>query len=579
MNAPRLVNTSACAALLAALGGTLGASRALAQDAPPLPIDASAPSTPLAAPAQQDDEHVAVPCTVTGVAGASVFVDVGSDDGLEPGDRVRIEPVGRPVVIAAVRAVSSASARLELESGGPVDVGDSGSVFVPRARLARGDEQRAATGAVPAHPPWTHPPESWSSDQPLLAPSTSAREREATRRGSLFAQFDATFDREGGDSTSTFARTGLDAEWWNQLGRGETIEFDGEIVARSFETDVDSDDETRLRLQRLSYSEGGDREQATRWQAGRFLQTGFVEFGLLDGVEVTRRVSGPWHVGASLGLLPEPTFELGSGDDTQIALFARRERTTSTGIAYGIGYQKSFHHGDADRDLLALDADWAPTRTFTLHSNALVDFYTSNERAKSAGLELTELHLFGNWRVTPRTSVFLSHDRTRLPDVVRAGFEDLPIDVLTSERFERTGARVQHRVTDSLRVSARADLWRNENDDGAGAEVRGDWSGLPWHGANFGAALFTNEGSFTDVTGVRFVFDQYTSVGSWRLAWEVSQNAITSAVVGDDSLLEQSLRASWDHGFGKNSVSLYLEQFFGDGQDATSLGLYLRRGL
>jgi protein involved in polysaccharide export with SLBB domain len=578
MNTPHVVNTALGAALVAALG----ASHTLAQDAPPLALDAvasAAEASSASAATQQDDEHVAVPCTVTGVAGASVFVDVGSDDGLEPGDRVRIEPVGRPAVIAAVRAVSSGSARLEIESGGPVDVGDTGNVFVPRARFAALEQRAAASGDVPAHPPWTHPPEEWSSDKPLLAPSTSAKEREATRKGSLFAQFDATFDREGGDSTSTFARTGLDAEWWNQLGRGETIEFDGEIVARAFDTDADSDDETRLRLQRLSYSEGGDREQATRWQAGRFLQSGFVEFGLLDGVEVTRRVSGPWHVGASLGLLPEPTFELGSGDDLQIAFFARRERTTSTGIAYGIGYQKSFHHGDADRDLLALDADWAPTKAFTLHSNALVDFYTSDERAKSAGLELTELHLFGNWRVNPRTNVSLSHDRTRLPDVLRAGFEDLPADVLASERFERTGARVQHRFTDDFRLSARADLWRNEYDDGAGGELRGDWKGLPWQGANFAAALFTNEGSFTDVTGVRFVFDQYTSVGSWRLAWEIAQSALSSAVVGDDTLLEQSLRASWDHGFGRTSVSLYLEQFFGDGQDATSLGLYVRRGL
>jgi hypothetical protein len=286
---------------LAALLVTLGAATVRAQDAPPLPIEASATSAPQQPDGQQgeqQDEQVAVPCTVTGVAGASVFVDVGSDDGLEPGDRVRLEPVGRPTVIAAVRAVSSTSARIELESGGPVDVGDTGNVFVPRARLARIDEEEAATGDVPEHPPWAHPPEAWPSDRPLLAPSTSAAERDATRRGSLFAQFDATFDREGTDSTSTFARTGLDAEWWNHLGRGETFEFDGEVVMRSFETDIDSDDETRLRLQRLSYSEGGDRERATRWRVGRFLQSGFVEFGLLDGVEVTRRVEGPWHVGA-----------------------------------------------------------------------------------------------------------------------------------------------------------------------------------------------------------------------------------------------------------------------------------------
>jgi len=585
MSASRLAVTACGAAWLAL------AAQARAQEAPPLPIDAAAPVAGSAAgtapePALRQEgaaaepQDVLVPCTVTGTSGASIFVDVGSTQGLEPGDRVRFEPFGRPAAFGAVRAVSSTSARVELESGGPVDVGDTGAVAVPRARLdALAAAQTPPPPGVPEHPPWTHPPEEWSSSTPLLAPSATARERRATRRGSLFLQYDATFDREGTDSTSQFARAGLDATWENLLARGETIDFDGEVVARSFDSGADSDDDARLRLQRLSYAEGGGRSLPTRWQAGRFLQSGFVEFGLLDGVEVTRRTGAAWHVGASLGLLPEPTFELDSGDDTQIALYARRERTGPTGLAYGVGYQKTFHDGSADRDLLAVDADWQPARAFTLHGAMLVDVYTSNERAKDSGLELTELHLFGNWRVDERTTVGLSHDRTRLPDIERAGFVEIPADVLREQRFERTGARVSRRVTDDLRLSARFDQWRSQDDDGLGGELRGDWSGLPWRGANLAAAVSSNQGTFSDVTALRLALDQATTIGSWRLAWELARNELTSAVVGEDSLLEQSLRASFDTRLGRTSLSLYVEQFFGDGQDATSLGLHLRRGL
>ncbi|QDU83308.1 hypothetical protein Pla163_04060 [Planctomycetes bacterium Pla163] len=539
--------------------------------------------------AEQEDVELGV--VVTGVAGDSVFVDVGRDGGLEPGDRVQFEPAGRPVVIGEVRSVSSTSARVELVSGGnELDVGDGGVVRVPLARLqalvaedAPTDPTDAAEGTdVPEHPPWTLTMDEWGNDLPLLAPPRAATpsEREIRTRGRYFLQADRTWDREGGRTTSTFTRGGLDASWENLFGEGGMLELDAEIVMRRFETELDSDDETQLRLQRFSYAVGGDRQRPTRVQVGRFLQRGFVEFGLLDGIEVARRGGSgdghTWTLGGSLGLLPEPSFDLNTGRDAQIALFARRDSTQRTGLSYGVGYQKSFHDAAADRDLLAFDADWRPTEHHSVHASALVDWYTSGERALDAGPDLTELHVFGTWRPDTRSGVSLSLDRTRPPDIDRAAFAAIPPDLLREQLFERVGLRGWHRLTDDLRITARVDAWRNQDDDGGGAELRLNQRDLFWKSLEGSATVFANDGTFTSIRGLRLGLDQTSSIGRFNLAWELVSSEQDGVVLGNTEQVEQTLRAGWDHSFGRTSTSLYAEHFFGDGRDATSAGFYLQ---
>lgn len=552
------------------------------------PFLAEATAAEPAEVAEQDDD-VELAVVVTGVAAGSVFVDVGRDGGLEPGDRVRFEPAGRSVVIGEVRSVSSTSARVELVSGGTeLDVGDSGSVRVPLARLEALVAEDAPTDPapegsdVPEHPPWTLTMDDWGNDLPLLAPprGASRSEREVRTRGRYFLQGDRTWDREGGDTTSTFGRAGLDATWENLFGEGGVLELDAEIVLRTFETEIDSDSESQLRLQRFSFAVGGDRQRPTRVQIGRFLQRGFVEFGLLDGIEVARRggsgAGHSWTFGGSLGLLPEPSFDLNTGRDAQIALFARRDSTRRTGFSYGLGYQKSFHDAAADRDLLAFDADWRPTERHSVHASALVDWYSSGERAVDAGPNLTELHVFGTWRPDSRSGVSLSLDRTRPPDIDRAAFSAIPPELLREQIFERVGLRGWHRLTDDLRIAGRLDTWRNQDDDGGGAELRLTQRDLVWKSLEGSAALFANDGTFTSIRGVRLGLDQTSSIGRFDLSWELVSSEQDGVVLGNSEQVEQSLRAGWDHSFGRTSTSLYAEHFFGDGRDATSAGFYLQ---
>lgn len=539
-----------------------------------------------AAGGQEGRELARIEVTVTSAVGRSVFLDRGSDDGLVPGDRVRLLPHGRAALEAEVRSVARASARAELVLDEVVEPGTPGEVLVPAERLRALEEQRAAPAppAVPEHPPWTAPPESWSSEVPLLAPpaAPAAAERELEMGGSTFLQLDGTLDREGDSSREAFARSGADVYWENPFGRGGRLDLDVELVHRSVSFDDQSEDEsqTRLRLQRFSYLWGGTREAPRSWEIGRFLQRGFPEFGLLDGVELAQRFGIAHRVGLTAGYLPEHDLELSTGEDAQLAAYVRRDVVDGGGLGWGLGFQKTWHEGTADRDLLAATLDWWPGRTFTLHASALADWYTSDERVKPSGLELTELHVFGNWRASARGGASVNLDHVRVPDVMRNELPSAVDPALLDGEFQRGGVRVWRDVGDALRLSVRGDLWRNDGDSGEGGELRADWRDLLWERGRVSATVFANQGDLRDIAGVRLGLDRDTELGFWSVSWDAAQSSQEGFAGADEDILQQSVRAGWERSFGRSwSLSVHVEQLFGDAQDATTLGFYLQRRL
>ena len=74
-------------------------------------------------------------------------------------------------------------------------------------------------------------------------------------------------------------------------------------------------------IQRLSYFQGGTRFSEKRWEAGRFLQHGMPEFGVLDGFEWTHRREGGDQFGASVGFMPQPDDDYESFADFQLAAY------------------------------------------------------------------------------------------------------------------------------------------------------------------------------------------------------------------------------------------------------------------
>jgi hypothetical protein len=533
----------------------------------------------------QEPELVTIELRTTAASGRSLYVDKGRDDGLEPGDRVRFFVPGQAGVEGEVRSVSSSSARVELFGEARVDSGLSGEARVPAARL---EALRAAltdeVAAPPAdeHPPWTRPPEAWSEGLPLLAPleEIEPEDRETTVRGRAFAQLDHTWDEEGAGSRSLFARVGADLRIENPFERGGLLKVDAEGVRRmsSFADGAPDETDDRARLQRFSYAFGGTRHDPTRFELGRFLQSGFPEFGLLDGVEVSQHQDSSSYVGIAAGLLPEPTFEQSTGDDAQLAAYVVRELGPQRDLAWRLGLQKTWHTGRSDRDLLASGLHWRLSDELSLRGSALVDYYSSNERVKSAGPELTELHLFADWRPSRRGGVSASYDRVRWPDERRQEFVALPAAELIDQRFERASLRFWGQATRDLRLSLRGDLWSNDEDDGSGGELRVDWSELLWERGRVTAAVFAHDGQYSSIEGLRLGLDREATGGRWALGYELARTDQDAFLGAQAELLRQSLRSSFDTRIGDDwSLSLAADKLFGDAQDALTVGIYLQR--
>lgn len=497
------------------------------------------------------------------------FIDAGSDDGLQPGDTGFAFPPGRARVPFEIRSVSRTVARAEPSVPGAIVTVDTRvELVIPANRLVpEGDGL-----------PWSATPEEWDTERPLLAPATSVPpdEREQRLFGRLYTSFDTSFDREGEDREYGLGRLGGDLRLENPFGRGGTLEFDAEIWQRSADLGSSSDEDvTRLRVDRLSYRTGGTRTRPDGLQLGRFLQGGFSEFGLLDGAEFMRRTEAGNVWGASLGMMPVNDAELSTGDDLQTAVFFRHMALEADEAEWGVGYQKTWHRGHPDRDLVVGDAQWRPSSDWSLSASAWVDVYTSGDEFKSSGAELTDLRANANWRASADGGVNLSVSRTRFPELERAELTLTP--ELADDTVTRAGLGVWRNVTEAVRLSGRYDRWGDDDDDGDGGELRVGVRDVLYSAGEVALALFATEGSFSSLEGVRLQANRLTSSGYFDLTWELAEHAQDGFFGSQSELVQQALRLAWDTNLGAWDLSLSGEQRFGDEQDSYSLGFFLQR--
>ncbi|MCP3916702.1 MAG: hypothetical protein GY711_14195, partial [bacterium] len=407
--------------------------------------------------------------------------------------------------------------------------------------------------------------------------SSTPEDREPRLSGRYILGADHTWDDEQ-DRRYLLGRTGVDARMENPFGHGGGAKFRAEAFQRTADVENGNDeDESHLRIDRLSWYRGDTRERAGRIELGRFLQDAFPEFGVLDGVEYQQRTAAGHRWGASLGLAPIPNGELESSDDMQVALFFRHDAPVDGTLDWGVGAQKTWHEGAADRDLVVADANWRPSERAWLFGSAWVDYYTSGDDVKS-GLELTELRLGGNWRISASSGVHADLSRVRWPDIERYEFTMLPASELDDSEVLRLSLGGWHQLSDDVRLNGRVNWWEDEEQDGAGGEVRAAWRDLLWERGEVNATLFTNTGAFSSVTGARFGGTRSTGRGYLAVTWELAKHEQDGFVGTQEDLLQQVLRGSWDTTLGDDwNLSLSADQRFGDEQDSFALGFYLQR--
>ncbi|MCB9916252.1 MAG: hypothetical protein H6828_14075 [Planctomycetes bacterium] len=497
-----------------------------------------------------------------------VVVDRGRVDGLARGDFVLFRPLGGGSVRGRVISADERRAGVQLDERDVVlALGTRGETAVPRARLAPRPvpvvEAPAEPAAEPSDEPerWERGDDGWTSDQPLLARVEALRPEQRPRRvyGRLFVSADGGWTSQVGRS-DVLLRTGGDVLVQNPFERGGELHVDAELdYRRADRNDANPDEDAqRLRINRASYSWGGTRFQKVRQEAGRFLQDGVPEFGVLDGYEYGRRLESGDRYGASVGFMPEPTPEFESGHDFQVSGYYQWVSDKREELSATAGYQRSFHNGAADRDLLLGKLRYLPGEGWDFDGTLWVDLYTGGDDAKGTPVDLTRAQLSTGrrWDEGHALTVALVHQS--FPDIERYEFEPPTASRLADDRSERLSVSGWRQLASGNRWHGHVGLWVDQDDAGGDLESGYEWVDFGGRGGRAELTGFAAQGAYSLVLGARAAVGGQLARARWDLSYEVSQHDLDGFSSDNDTIWQH--RVSGDLGlYGMGAWDLHLD--------------------
>ncbi|MBI1336233.1 MAG: hypothetical protein GC164_04645 [Phycisphaera sp.] len=540
----------------------------------------------LAHPAAAGDTRV-LQVTVTSTSGSSVFLDKGASSGVVMGMTVWLYPPRGAQVAAIVRYVSSNRARADLPPGIDVPpIGTRGEVEV--GSTVEGGEgalgpltPRSPDKSVPVHPPWSTDAPLPGTDQPLLAPivGTRAEDRPTEFSGRIYLNALFTHDQsQGRNDNFVSARAGLSLDVTNPFKLGGAISFDGEIDNRSqFLTDGSNTAQFGYQIEQFSYTLGGHEYSVYRLEIGRFYSFYLPELGLIDGAEFGYDLGNRFTLAVGVGILPLSADEPNYGQDYGFHVLVNYE-SRDPGLFSGVvGYQKTWHKSMMDRDQVLGHFNLRIGDTLWFYTSFRADLYDSNDTIKSQFIQLTEL--WAQLRYAPGTDygASVSYSLFRWPELLRDQYSMLPADTIRNGRVERVSFSPWWQPIKNWRLSGKFDLWRDENDDGTGGELRLDWSDprSSWPAIN-GTVFYTTGGSNSG-RGARLEARKAFREFDVFLGYEYYMYDIQTVLTGKDTLVRQLVRGGVSWSASKWYVSLTADYYFGDADDEITLGLFLSR--
>ncbi len=531
---------------------------------------------------------------VTASSGGSLFLDQGREAGIQPGDEVLLYPPGEGIVSGTIQTVSRNHSRCAVVFGASsVDIGTRGEVLVPEKRrqlmeMGESDSQKRTSPQVPAHPPWTRPPDKWDQGMPLLAPAYAQEPSERRPRvyGRMFGQYLHTWNFSRSHNQYSLGRIGTDLRIENPFRHGGGLHLDGEFSRRDLLLGgrgnwIDSPG----RIDRLSYYWGRGEDDPFRVQFGRFLQHEIPELGILDGAELICRTESGNRIGVSLGAMPEPFPDLKTGDDLQIAVFYRFVFDEEENLSAAVACQKTWHRGNPDRDLVVATLDYSSTDgKFFVHESVLGDFYGSADNLKTDSFEITEAHISGNFRPHPDRGVGIHFAQIRWPQLLRREFLPILVEQMRNDWVVRYGLSTWRELTKTIHLDGRVDHWVDQ-DRKAGTTWDARVALRDWlfERGEVALSLYDSNGIFTSGLGGRVSLQKHFSSRSADQRSRVSVS-VSYDVSEYDSLtdsggaIQQAVRATLDYQLPSGrSASLFANHWFGARQNSLAVGLFLQK--
>lgn len=529
-----------------------------------------------AAAVAQDGLFDEVALRVSSLRGnGAVVVDRGKRDLVQVGDRVLLVPRNGQVLTGTVAEVDDRTALVQLvDAAAVVALGTRGHVLVPKARQAAAAPPAVPKPGDPAGQPSQPSPDEWRPGMPLLGTARPPRpaERPASLHGRVYGA--ANVVRTLGEWSQSYLTAGVDAELDNVAGDGGTIRFHGEF---DWSTETSENTGTDLRLYEVSYERGGTRFQPWRYQIGRFLPRDMPEFGLLDGVEVGYRREGSDRFGASIGYLPELDEDLESFADLQVAGWYVWNGDVAERVSFALGYQKTWHRFELDRDLVIVKTRYLPLDGWDLSAAVWVDFYGGNDDLKDETVEITRANAFAVRRWGQQGGIELMFDHEEYPELLR---RELPqaIQPQTLIDAHQDRASLHAYSGEAARVFTRLTGWVDEEREGGAAELGLSFLGFLRPRSRTTLAVFDLQGLTQSVVGVRVEHGGTYSYGRLDLLYELGFVHHEGFPSDRDDLLQHRLGALVSSDLGSDwNATFFADGTLWDEDLSLGLGIYLQK--
>jgi len=555
----------------------------------PIPLSMPPPIQDAPAEAAQDAgaaDLETIEMRVLSIEGNRARVDRGTLDGLAVHDRVVFRPLDGRHLEGSVVHVGERDALIDLDDpSAPPAAGTRAEARIPRSRRGLPPAPAEFIGPLPdpperEHPPWQRPDDEWTQGEPLLAHVRPLRpsERDPRLTGRAYSIFDYSHSTEGSRS-DMFARAGTSLLFENFMGKGGDLHFDAEANYRNTVVPDDDDEEdTRLRLDRLSYAWGGNRFAPDRYEVGRFLQHVMPEFGVLDGGQWMRRAARGDIFGGSVGFIPQIDDLEETGDDIQVAAFYRWVADESEQLSLAAGYQKTFHDLNADRDLFIGKLYFAPIGGWNVAGTAWVDLYTDGDDAKGPGLGLTQAYVSAGKAWKNGGSFRATYTHREFPENDLDAFLPVTANQLADDHYERVSASVRQTLGRRAGMFGSAGAWVDEDDDGYDAEGGVEFLDVLFDAVFIEAAAFTTQGQFSNTLGYRAAIGSTESWANWRLGYDFTHDDIDGFAADNDEIPQHRVRASVNVNTETRwNFSLYAEVLLFDDEESVLAGLFLQR--
>lgn len=339
-------------------------------------------------------------CTVKYLSAEHVYLDAGSEAGLNAGLQVRVVRGDKTIALLEVVYAAGYSASCKIiESSAEVLAGDV-VVFEPVEAAEAPEPQPAAPAPMRAR---------------RVVPGASVPVAEPGPRvsGYLAVQWDHSDETADRGLSTDFVSVPFRVRVAN-LGRGTELRARGSLrrILRSGYSAATPTAEWRNRIQELNISRE-DRRQDFHFALGRITNRSTAAVGPFDGISVDRRVAGDLRLGLFGGYVPD-WGDLSFGTDGKVlGVVGNLSRISPQGryldvILAGVG---RYDGGEISREYLSLTTSWRDGSRLSLLQAAEVDINRGWRKTAGQGtLELTSLALTGRYQVNRTIWVNLGYD-------------------------------------------------------------------------------------------------------------------------------------------------------------------------